>query len=167
MGRVELSLIPPLPHLLSNMTGKATGRLRQRAGYSSPSTQQHSQQRLKKFILLKKQAKITRNQSLSLSKLPNIDIPPMYRMLSFAKPTTLSISPTSTPAVCLPELLPTNTPYQELPKPTRPQAKARRRLPPPMCCVCWQPFTTKSPEFHFICGSIPCLDCLGYHTCPG
>ena len=124
-GRVELSLIPPLPHLLSNMTGKATGRLRQRAGYSSPSTQQHSQQRLKKFILLKKQAKITRNQSLSLSKLPNIDIPPMYRMLSFAKPTTLSISTTSTPAVCLPEFLPTNTPYQELTKPTRPQAKAR------------------------------------------
>ena len=143
------------------MESRTTGRFRPRVGYSSPSTIQHSQQRMKRFILLKQQAEVARKSSLSVSNLPSIDIPPKSRTLSIAKQTTLSI-----PTSHLPVLSPRNT------NPTRPQAKARRRLPPTMaspvthCCVCWQKFTERSPEFHCICGSIPCLDCLGYHTCP-
>ena len=153
------------------MAGKAKGRLRPRADYSSPSTCQHSQQRLKKFIWKKQQAEMKKT-SLSVFNLPNIDIPPTSRMLSISKPTTLSISPALLPINHLPDLSLRSTPHQQQPQLTRPQVKARRRIPPPMttrvthCCVCWQEFTSKSPEFHCICGSIPCLDCLGYHTCP-
>ena len=151
------------------MSSKAPHRLRQRQGYISPSTQLHSRTRMKKFILLKRSLDNSKNfPKLYIKNLQSFNFPPVVKTLSFSQPSSLSIAPTQTPAD-LPDL---PSPLTPQPKTNRVTATPRRRLPQPNiprsvthCCVCWQPFTVKSPEFHCICGSIPCLDCLGYHTC--
>ena len=129
------------------------------ADYVSPSTKRRNARRFISY-LKKKMSNYHSIKQLSITILPTISIDdqPVKPILSFSPSKRIDIPPVT---------------VSRQPVATRVTAKARRRLPPEPsipgsvthCCVCRQPFTEQSPEFHCICGSIPCLDCLGDHTC--
>ena len=132
--------------------------------YKSPSKILRSARRITKFIEKKP-------ETLSSVTLTPIDIPPCLKALKFCRASNVDIYPPKKTLTFTTLARTSISPVQ--PEATRVTARARRRCPPQPsipgsvthCCVCWQPFTDQSPQFHCICGSIPCLDCLGDHTC--